>query len=335
MAKFLVVGDVHYRGTNPRARLDNFQEAISEKLLEVNELAIEHEVDGVLQVGDLFDSPGVGYSVVAELARILQQSHYPWYTVAGNHDIYGANQESLRRTPLGLLVGLGIVELVSDEIKTPVRLLGDRHFVGITGRGYSVDTDGCSEWYSYPSDCKSPDHDTTINIVHGMLLDKPFGYDIKHQVIDNIPNPADITIVGHEHTGFGAICRPDGKWFINPGALCRLSASNTEINRTVQVALLEIKEDLLYDNISVKMIPIHAQPGHVVLSREHIEQAEIRNERLETFLRLLGSESEAKYLELEEIMDGISKKENIPEDVVKEGLLRLGHAREIIGGRVS
>jgi hypothetical protein len=71
----------------------------------------------------------------------------------------------------------------------------------------------------------------------------------------------------------------------------------------------------------------------VVLSREHIEQAEIRNESLETFLSLLNSEGEQKYLELEEIMSGISEKESIPKYVVDEALLRLGSARECLLNR--
>jgi len=328
LSKFLIVGDVHYRGTNPRGRLDDFQEAISNKLWEVNHLAEKYHVAAILQTGDLFDSPGVGYAVTAELARILQESPCPWYLVHGNHDIYGANQESLRRTPLGLLDELGIVTL-ANNLSLVIR------GVNIFGIGYSVDTDSSPNWYSIDrEDIDTNKNFMTLGIYHGMLLEKPFGFDIKHQVIDDIPNPADITIVGHEHTGFGAICRPDGKWFINPGALCRLSASTTEINRQIQVALLEIDDDLPYDNISVKMIPLNsAAPGHVVLSREHIETEKARDERLETFLKLLASEGEQKYLELEEIMDGIAKKENIPEDVIKEGLLRLGKAREIISGR--
>ena len=58
--------------------------------------------------------------------------------------------------------------------------------------------------------------------------------------------------------------------FINPGALCRLSAHVAEIERPVQVALLTVENG----QAAAELIPLKsARPGREILSREHIEAA--------------------------------------------------------------
>lgn len=63
MVKFLFVGDLHLRGTNPRNRIDDYKEVAKQKLKEVFKIAVDNAVDAILQPGDIFDRPEVGIAV--------------------------------------------------------------------------------------------------------------------------------------------------------------------------------------------------------------------------------------------------------------------------------
>ncbi len=86
--------------------------------------------------------------------------------------------------------------------------------------------------------------------------------------------------------------------------------------------------------IETTLIPLKtARPGHEVLSRQHIEQATEREAKMGQFLELLSREGEAKFLDLQAIVEGVAKSENLPRAVVDEALSRIAAAREALGGR--
>ena len=87
MVKFLFVGDLHLRGTNPRNRIDDYKEAAKQKLKEVFKIAVDNAVDAILQPGDIFDRPEVGIAVLLEFAEVLKESPVNIYCTLGNHDI--------------------------------------------------------------------------------------------------------------------------------------------------------------------------------------------------------------------------------------------------------
>jgi exonuclease SbcD len=332
-SNFIITGDLHYRLQNPKARLDDYREALEYKLSEVYKLAEKHKAHGIIIPGDLFDSASISIPGIYSLAKLLSIAPCSVVTIPGNHDGYGHNLDSIARTPYGLLRELEYINCVHDM---PISVHGaDVPNIHISGHGYNTETDNNLTQYCLPNDVL---RGINIHVTHGMLLEKPMMEGVKHTLLSDLEklqnNPEvempHVLINGHYHFGL-PLTRVGKTLVINPGALGRLTAHMEEINREVKVALLTINGA---DDYNAKFIPLKsAQPGHVVLSREHIEEAKQRDERLDTFLKLLASEGEQKYLELEEIMEGIAKKENIPEEVVKEGLLRLGQAREIIAER--
>lgn len=328
-SNFIITGDLHYRLQNPKARLDDYLEALDTKISEVYDLARKHKAKAIIIPGDIFDSANTSIPGIWRLAKKLEAKPCPVITVPGNHDSASHNLETIPRTPYGLLRELGYIGCVHDGAW---EVSGYGVDIIITGHGYDTETDNDITQYCLSNDVP---RGFNIHITHGMLLEKPMMEGVKHTLIsdlEKIPEEArpHVLINGHYHFGLPLVWV--GKTLvINPGALGRLTAHVEEINREVKAALLTINAP---EDYSAKFIPLEsAQPGHVVLSREHIEEAKQRDERLDTFLKLLASEGEQKYLELEEIMSGIAKKENIPEEVIKEGLLRLGQAREIIAER--
>ena len=333
MAKFIVTGDLHYRGANPRARLDSFQNALRRKLYEVYDLAGQHQTKAIIIPGDVFDGPSPGWGTAAELGMILQAAPCPVLVIPGNHDVWAGNPGSKFRTPFGMLARLGIMwDLTDEPFETSARdgevdLLFD---IAITGHGFTVETDtpaGATQFDQPPH--AFPWNGTAIHVVHSMLMDQSPGFDMRHTLISQVETTAQVVVSGHEHIGFGIHRRDDGVLFINPGALCRLSAHHEEIARRVQVALLTVHEG---GECEAGLIPLKcAAPGHEVLSRAHLEAEAERNDRLEKFLSLLASEGESKFLEVREIVEDIAAREALPDEVKAEALKRIGEAREILG----
>jgi exonuclease SbcD len=330
--KFIVSGDWHFKGINPRARLDNYQEAITRKIHEVFELAVLHKAEAIIVPGDLFDSPSTTLSTITDLAALLQLAPCKILAIPGNHDIWASNPGSKYRTPYGLLARLGLIWDLSDRPYETVTEENDEMFnvfddVCVTGHGYNneTDTEAGKGQFCPPLPGASCYRDK-IHVVHSMLMDHAPGFEMRHTLISQVETTAKVVVAGHEHLGFGIFRRDDEVLFINPGALCRMSASQAEIERQVQVALLIIDDD---GNTSAELIPLRsALQGREVLSREHLEAENDRQERMEKFLGLLASEGESKFLEVRDIIEDISARKNIPEAVKSEALKRIDAARE-------
>jgi len=94
--------------------------------------------------------------------------------------------------------------------------------------------------------------------------------------------------------------------------------------------------DVGFPIVDATLIPLKtARPGHEVLSRDHLEAQADREAKMAQFLGLLAQEGEAKFLDIQAIVEGIAKAENLPREVVDEALRRIAAAREVLGGRVA
>jgi len=337
--KFVITGDWHFRSVNPKARLDNYQDALREKIYEVYRLAEEHGAAAIIVPGDLCDSPTVSLSTIGALARILTAAPRPVLTIPGNHDIFGHNLDSVGRTPYGLIKDLEYIRDVDRGHWTFTGSgLGGSFDGTVTGHGFDADTDRDIRQYGVPTGIASR-ADFRIHLAHGMLLPKePHNDMMRYTLIDELAKlPAELAphvlICGHYHFGLPlAWGGPARKTLvINPGALGRLTAHVEEMDRVVQVALLTVNTLTDY---SARFIPLRcARPSHEVLSREHIIAAEEREARMDRFLALLAAEGEGQFLEIQDIVDDIARREKLPPAVRDEALRRIGAAREALGKR--
>jgi exonuclease SbcD len=329
---FIITGDWHYRLQNPKARMDDYLEALDNKISEVYDLARRYHAKAIIVPGDIFDSANISIPGIWQLAKKLKSAPCTVITVPGNHDIASHNLETIPRTPYGLLKELGYIYCMHNNWDGLLTDIPEDANIIVSGHGYNTETDNDITQYGLKEDVSKG---FNVHITHGMLLEKSPGIEMKHTLVSDLEKLPEglkphVLINGHYH--FGLPLTWVGKTLvINPGALGRLTAHVEEMNREVKVALLTINGP---EDYNAKFIPLKsAAPGHVVLSREHIEQEEVRNERLETFLKLLSSESEQKFLEVQEIVESVARSDNLPKDVVEEALLRIGKAREIINGR--
>lgn len=326
MQRFIVAGDLHFRTENPRSRKDNYSEALLTKLYEVFQIAQDHKANAIIIPGDIFDSSNVGLPTIGKLASFLsickEEFKVDILAISGNHDLPAGNKGAIPRTPFGLLSKLQFIRDLEEVY------FGDIFETQISGYGFDYLTDtseGVEQFSSGEPWASTP----KVHVVHSMLMASSPGIPMRHTLIDDVETDADIIISGHYHDGFGVIRRKDGKLFINPGALCRLSASETEMKRTVQVALLTVRSKTDFE---AELIPLQsARPAEEVLDREAIVEKKEHENWLETFFESLQEEGEAKFLEVREIVDMIASMEKITPSVKDEALRRISEAREKLG----
>jgi exonuclease SbcD len=333
--KLLYLTDTHIRGTSPRNRLDDLPAALLAKLEEVVALAHTHKVSAILHGGDLFDRPDVAPAVALEFLRTLMRAPCPIYGIAGNHDVFGFNPQTVPRTMLGLFDGFQLFRLIKPgEV---VWLSEEGLKVQLTGQEFHAELDRRNPVLDYcvvPSGQGGSLHerhaeaDFALHLTHGMLLEKPFFEGSAHTLLDSVMahTVADVTFGGHYHPGWSKVHQVDGRLFINPGALVRLGSQAADFRRPVQVVLLslELGHPIRYELLTLSS----AQPGEAVLDRSQEGAQMARDRALADFIQGIGDTSQFEVLEIQAIMERIADNEGVPARVKEEALRRLGLAQE-------
>lgn len=336
---FICTKDWHYAGQNPKSRTDSYQQALTAKIREIFDIAKKREADGILVAGDLFDSFYTTLPVIAEYAALLKESPCPIYTIAGQHDEESHNPASLRRAPYGLLVRLGIVRDVVTELAEFNFWTDDGRnwFIAITGRHYDWEADKNQEYYNV---CPINPVDYQIHLAHGTLVDHHPPFD-RYTHIDDLQTNADVLVVGDYHPGIGIIEHTNTyedtqrnvislqtTLIIDPGALARQKAATSDMTRPIQVAVLTVTAE----GCNAELVPLECyRPGDEVLSREHLEVEEQREDRIGKFLGLLKDNSARKFAQTREIMDAVALEGEVSGKVIGEALNWVALAREELG----
>lgn len=321
----LVVGDLHWRAVNPKARTDDFQAALAGKLMEIFGLARQNRCAAILQTGDLTDTAGLQLSTIGDLMEILREAPCPVLAVPGNHDTWGANPDTLPRTPFGLLARGGWIQDVSTN---PFHLsgTGGRPII-ITGHAYDAQTDLNLDQYTAPP---AEYGAFRAHITHGMLLRREPGMPIRHTTLrhlEDLVGLPDLLINGHEHLTHWA--QYVGKTLVlKPGAVARLTANVEEIHRHVQVMLVTVTDT----DVQVQDIPLQsARPGTEILSRDHLVEAAEHQDNLSQFLALLADQGEMHFLHTQEMAAQLAEEMGLPPAVLSDARARLTRAREELG----
>jgi exonuclease SbcD len=326
--RLLYFTDTHIRGTSPRGRTDDFFAAMKQKFAEIIQLANDNQVDAVLHGGDVFDRPNLSPAVVREFAQLFRQFSAPVYTIAGNHDIYGHNPATVERTMLGLLEAFGVVTLIHrGDI---IRLTDDNIQVQLTGQPFHYDLDKRDRREDYAI-TNQIGADYCIHIVHGMLVEKALPDGVAHTMLSSlleIESDVDILLTGHYHAGF-RMHHKNNKYIINPGSIARLSNQTAEINRTPQVVLIE-----LTDEIRIRFQPLmSAAKGEDVFDRTVLEAEQYRQQKWAQFAQEISAAGEYQGIQVEEIIAEIAQLDSLADEVKTEALRRIAEVQEQDGGK--
>lgn len=314
--KILYFTDTHLRGTNPKNRIDNFSETLVNKISEIIELINDLNIDYIIHGGDLFDRPDLSVAVVSKFAKLLKKVKIPFYIVSGNHDIFGHNPKTIDRTMLGLLNSLDFITIIDEDKKIILEKNGIK--VQLSGQPYVYDIDlDIKDKYILTDTDKGVDY--SIHVVHGMLLDRPFVKGIPYTLIDDIKETkADITLSGHYHAGFSTQ-NIEGKYFINPGSLVRITNSLEEMSRVPKVTLIQLDSCINIKHIVLKS----AEEGKNVLDRDEIGKSVFKGEQLLQFKQIVESAVDFEKMDINELLIEVSTAEGISSQVKEEALQRI------------
>jgi DNA repair exonuclease SbcCD nuclease subunit len=335
MVKFLYSTDWHYKGKNPRTRMDDFTSTMEAKIKHFFWLGHELGVDAFLHGGDYFDTKETTSSVVNRLGEIIRDGlkDKMMYGVWGNHDEHGMNPNTVTQTPIGVFqnfypnfIILNKEPLMFEANGERIKLSGVSSYAKLDTHTINPDTEEIIEHRSRDYVIEESDGTPHIHIVHGWLSARPISDEmrINHTVIDEMRHTkATVTLTGHEHTGF-PVTKTNHGLVYNPGALGRVHSSHVEMNRMPKYALITIHKDGKPE-IEPIQCPV-AKLGTEVMDRKLLDAQQERLAKLKEAkgdIKVLLKELNIKGIDLPAILEQL--RETTKPDVFDEVKRRLGY----------
>lgn len=338
---FIFFGDKHERPDVPENRTDDYHRSVNAKTEEIKQLAIKYKAKALLQPGDFLHKPKfsdqflgevvkrwstvdvykmkgdmmTGKLSVSEAAEQLN-NWTPILGAVGNHELYGESLKSYPKTSLAFLENIGFMHFPTKE--NPYIFTGeDGLTVAVTATSYDIGMDSPNRLDDYIIEEKAAD--IHIHIVHGYLTNRDMGDMFPHTVLDKITKKtqADLTISGHDHIGF-PLTEVDGKYFVNPGSPVRMKNDKKEMKRRPKVLLIEATKE---KGLKIKTIYLKsAEQGEDVLSREKVEERNVRNAQMEEIKSIVTKAQVTSGSNITEIIKEIADNKNLDEDVKTEAI---------------
>lgn len=253
-ADLILSADWHLRESTPICRTDDFWHKQWQKVKFISDLQKEHDCS-VIHAGDLFDhwKPSP-YLLSVCMAALPKQ----FYTVYGNHDLPQHSMELRDKS--------GVFTLQQAQA---LKVLDNCH------------------WNQDPETVKFPSieiKDKTILIWH------IFTYQAKTWPGNTAPKAAkllrkypeyDLIVTGDNHQAF--VEEHQGRLLVNPGSLSRQDSDQIDFRPRVYLYYA--------DTNTVEPVYLPIDPG--VVSREHLEKQEERNDRISAFISKLNTDYES------------------------------------------
>jgi len=267
--RFGFVVDPHLSQTNPAARVDDYAQAMLNKLRMLRTMGTENRWNGLIITGDLFHSKNVGFEFLGQASEILGEMPFPVASIFGNHDLYNDRIESNVRTPLGYLMRIGLVKSISS--------LGYPNLVGL-------DFD---RTMTPPEAPNVPG--VKILVCHAFVDDvPPFGIGnwefISYGQLE--AQGWDIVVAGHDHTPHPVLHHNGNRLSVyRPGAISR--GTRHEYNRERDPQVLEIEVSDTWELIGIQERRIPAAPASEIFSLLEIARTE-SSKRIKEFAESLS-----------------------------------------------
>lgn len=268
VVKLLLMGDRHNTETTPPSRLGNFRADCDAKDDFIIALAQQENVDAIVHPGDFWNNVEKKPSneFIGSVAAKWVNAGIPIIGIAGNHDMIGGDPDTIPYTIAGLMDTLNVLPILRNGEEYHIRK-GDIDFC-ITGTSFHKNQDKPGNIGDYIIPAKKGTYH--MHVVHGMLTPTDLGQKIDHTLItDILATEADITFCGHDHLGFGDV-ELNGKHFINPGSVVRMTCAEREFLREPSVVLVTADEN----GIKTQVVQLPCKPAADVLSRSAVQAAQ-------------------------------------------------------------
>jgi len=245
----LLQGDLHLTGKTPICRTDDLVTVQFEKLIEIINLANNHNCP-IICTGDVLNVPIIANSILTTFGEVISKLKHAFYFVWGNHDLMYHNLDIYTRTSLGVLWHN------NPKVK----------HISEFEKDYGIAWD-YADWNQ-----PIMDHKSKLLLIHKAVVnykmiggksswikdDTEFASIIEEDLI--LPN-YNLIICGHWHKQYKFIYKKTT--IINPGPVLRRTVEEKE-KPTVQIINLENKIRKIHQLKSVK-------PTEIVISDRHLE----------------------------------------------------------------
>lgn len=272
MFKIITFTDVHLADKGPLSRIDDYREAILDKLDQASKIARERKVDLALCAGDLFHlkSPTKNsHYLVSKTIEILKSFPCPVYGIYGNHDIYQDNSKTLPKQPFYVILKSEAMTYLADESF-------DKGNIRIFGMDYLCNP----EYPDFNRDKKTEKIQICVAHVNASSkFDDLFGERVyKYQ--DLAKCTPDVFLFGHYHPDQGIEIH-NNKHFINVGSLSRGSLKKDELTRIPNLGFIEINDKY---EIRTEKIPLNVTPSSEIFDLEMKKKEDLEEKEIEIFI---------------------------------------------------
>ncbi len=272
MFRAITFTDIHLADKNPSSRIDNYMEAILNKLEQARDICIERKIDVALCGGDIFHikTPTKNsHYLVSKTIDVFKSFPCPIFSIYGNHDLRQDNISTLPKQPFYTLVKSGALTYLYDEFF-------DNGKVRIFGMDY------CSFPKEEDFNKENKGEKVQICVAHVNASSKfsdLFGEKVyRYQDLQN--TSPDIFVFGHYHPDQDIeICNE--KHFINVGSLSRGSLKKDELQRIPNLGYIEISDDY---SIKTEKIPLKVSPPDKIFDLDMKNKEEREQEEIEKFI---------------------------------------------------
>jgi len=315
--------DVHLADRPPQSRVDNWTDAVLDKIAQVGEIAKQVNAMAVLDGGDYFHvkSPSRNsHELVGKTARVHNKYPCPVYATIGNHDCKYGSSEFLSEGPLGVLFDTGVFKPLYNEHEAVFVNNGVKvRVVGIPYHGTQYDIGRLSSLVK-------GDEDYLVAVAH-CLASAQGGSMFENEDIfkysDLIDFAPDVYAFGHWHKDQGVVEIAPGKWVINTGSLSRGSIAQDE-DRIPKCVHLQFDKY----GFSYKEFPLKVKLYADVFDHAGRERQTARSEAMEVFAGHL-KESLMFREETVPVEDLIRALPDIPDEVKERALAYAERARRV------
>jgi len=278
-ASGILTSDWHLREDQPICRTDDFQAAMWRKIDFISELQKKHDCP-VLNAGDLFNhwkpSPEL-------LTKASEHMPNDFWSIYGQHDLPQHSLDLAYKSGLYNLWKNGKLKLLDECSWGQIPKNGSMIFPRI------LDLDKhMLVWHIYNYQGKTWPGNTSPKAAK--LLRKYPQYDL--------------ILTGDNHQSF--VEEHEGRLLVNPGSLMRSTADQVDHKPCVYLWYA--------DTNTVEAVYLPIEQG--VISREHIEEKQQRDARIDSFIERLDSSWEAG-MTFEENIDAFEKSNSIRKSVME------------------
>ena len=277
-ADAILCADLHIRPDTPICRTDDFFAAMEKKIDFILALSEQHDCQ-VLVAGDFGHKPlNSGWPTWLLEWAINKFKGYHVIAILGQHDLPNHRLDLWKASGAGVLEAAGAIKVIG--INDFTHTLSNSSAIELVPFPYGKEIRAIYQ--------KENPGWPIIAMAHMMVIEnKPLwpGQQAPkgHQLLKKFPE-YNLILTGDNHNPF--VAEYEGRILVNPGSMMRTTAD--QINHRPRVYLWWAKEN------KVEAVYLPIEPGKNVISREHIEVAKARSNRMDAFVERVKTDVEIK-----------------------------------------